>query len=197
MEFNDDVKVDAFHVENDERKMPARTTSHSSSNRKSISKASGRRTDSARKATKTVHKRMKSRDDFSDDEAIAMIEEENKRPSSKFNAEGERQGFGSFYDHPCHDDSFAEKTAKIGHKDHVRTCDLTSEDQMKFCFEESDDSERSSDWKKQTGFTMKSARLRGHSRKSSTRKSNKALAAYNVKRLAEKAQKSKDANFKE
>ena len=119
-----------------------------------------------------------------------------KRPPSRFNAKGKRQGFGLFYDSPCYDNSFAEKTAKIGHKDRICTCDLTSEDQMKFRYEESDDFDCSSDWKKQTGFTMKSARLGGYSCNSSTRKPNKSLEAYNVRRLVEKAQELKDANFK-
>jgi hypothetical protein len=111
-----------------------------------------------------------------------MLEEEKKRPSSKFNKFDKREGFGSFYNRPGYDNSVAEKTAKIGHKDHVRTVDLTADDQVQYRLEESDDSERSSDWLKRTGFTMKSARLRGSLRHSSTRTPNKALEAYNAKK---------------
>ena len=197
VDFNDDVEVNAFHAEDDDRKMPARTTSCRAFDcRRTESACKANKTESDRKADKTVHKRVKSRNDFSDDEAIVMLEEEKKRPSSKFDAEGKRQRFGSFYDRHCYDNSFAEMAAKIRDKDRIRTIDLNTEDQMKFRFEESDDSKRSSDWKKRTGFSMKSARPRGKTHTFSTRKPNKALTAYNVRRLAQKAQELVHTNFK-
>ena len=152
MEFNNDVEVDAFHLENDERKMPAKATScnssRDSSNRKSSGKSSSRKIEPARKAIKSAHKKVYSRNDDTNDKAIAMLEEEKNRSSSRFNTNGKREGFGSFYDRPRWDNSFAERTAKIGHKDHVRTVDLTTEDPVKYRYEDSDYSLCSSDWKK-------------------------------------------------
>jgi len=92
VDFNDDVEVNAFHAEDDDRKMPARTTSRNAfDHRRTESARKATKTKSARKATKTVHKRVKSRNDFSGDEADAMLEEEKKRPTSKFDAKGKRQ----------------------------------------------------------------------------------------------------------
>jgi hypothetical protein len=192
-----DFENEAYHLDNDCKK-PAKAASQksamknsrrTSSHSKSAKKASSKK-ESNRKASKTAHfddTKVYSRNDYSDDEAVAMLEEEKKRPSSKFNKFDRREGFGSFYDRPPYDNSVAEKTARIGQKDRVRTVDLSADDQVKYRLEESDDSERSSDWEKRTGFTMKSARLRGSSRHSSTRMPNKALAAYMAKKAAEKS----------
>ena len=136
---------------------------------------------------------MNSRNDIDDNEAITMSEEEKSHPSSRFNSDGKRQRFRSFYDHPRYNSPFTETTAEIGHKDYVRTCDMSTEDQLKCPHENSNDSLRSSDWKKQTGSTMKSTILQGSLRNSSMRKPKKTLAEYNAK-LAVKA---KDVNFKE
>ena len=126
------------------------------------------------------HKMVYSRNDFTDNETIAMLEEEKNRPSSRFNADGEREGFGSFYDHPRWDKFFAEKTANIGHKDRVRTVDLTTDEQVKYRYDDGGDSLHSSEWEKWTGFTIKGTIVRGNVRNSSKRKPTKALESYNA-----------------
>ena len=69
---------------------------------------------------------------------------------------------------------------------------MTAGDQVKYHYEDSDDSCRSFDWKKQTDSIIKGAILQGSSGNSSTRKPTKALAEYNAK-LAAKA----TVNFQE
>ena len=114
---------------------------------------------------------MSSRSDPDNPEAI--LEEEKNRPSFSFNAKGEMIGFGSWYDCPHYDHSVGEMTARIGHYHHVCTCDMTASNQIKYCHDDGDDSNRSSHWKERTGFTMKGTMLQGSSRNSSPRKPQK------------------------
>ena len=105
-----DFENDVYHL-NDERKMPAKASSCKSAKKpcktskhsKSAKKASSKK-ESTRKASKTAHydkTMVHSRNDNTDDETVAMLEEEKNCPSSRFNANNEREGFGSFYYRPC------------------------------------------------------------------------------------------------
>ena len=97
MKFNDEVEVDAFKVDtNGERKMPAKVTPRKAPcnlyNCKSADKASSNSKTSS-KAIEPASKKVNIRNDIDEDEA--MLEEETNFPSSRFNSDGKRQGFGS------------------------------------------------------------------------------------------------------
>ena len=111
--------------------MPAKATSRkapcNSYECKSADKASNK---TSIRAIEPARKVVNNRNNINDPEG--MLEEEKNCPSSRFNTNGQRQGFGSWYNRPHHDHSFAEMTAEIGHKDHVCTCGMIADEQVEY-----------------------------------------------------------------
>ena len=162
------MPVDNYRVnENDNRKIPEKTASCKVAQKvyghKSTSKASSKRVDTYRTVSSQSYPLGPE----------LQLEEDKIRSPSKFNAQGKRIGYGLWYNRPCYDHSVEKKKAGKGHPDRVRTINTTSENQVKYRYDDSYNSDRSSDWKERTGSTMKTAMLRGSSRNSSKRRETK------------------------
>ena len=59
--------------------------------------------------------------------------------------------------------------------DCVGTVNITAENQVKYCYDGSNDSDHSSNWKERTGLSMETATLQGSSRNSSKKRETKQM----------------------